>query len=405
MDAIAESYVKLVLAVGRHDADYVDAYFGPAEWRAEVEREAPNLDQIRQRAVTLRRQLNGAPLPAKDPLIESRRAWLAKSLESLLARVELLQGDARPFDEEAAALFDAVPPAYGAEHFEPILARLDSVLPGEGALIERLDSFRRDFVIAPQKLDAVFRTAIDACRERTQRHIALPTTESFEVEYVTGKSWSGYNWYKGNYQSLIQVNTDLPITIDRALDLACHEGYPGHHVFNVVLEEKLLRERGWREYSVYPLFSPRSLIAEGTANFGIEVAFPAEERLRFERQVLFPAAGLDPARAGEYYAVYDLTQKLGYAGNEAARRYLDDEIDAEAAVEWLTDYAMMPSPRARQRLAFIEQYRSYVINYNLGLDLVRAHVEGRGGTPGDPQRRWQLFAELLSDPRLPSELQ
>ena len=94
------------------------------------------------------------------------------------------------------------------------------------------------------------------------------------VEYVTDKSWSGYNWYKGGFHSLIQVNTDLPIFIDRAIDLACHEGYPGHHVYNTLLEKHLVRDRGWIEFSVYPLFSPQSLIAEGTANFGIEVAFP-----------------------------------------------------------------------------------------------------------------------------------
>ena len=29
LDAVAEAYVRLVLAIGRHDEDYVDAYFGP----------------------------------------------------------------------------------------------------------------------------------------------------------------------------------------------------------------------------------------------------------------------------------------------------------------------------------------------------------------------------------------
>ena len=37
------------------------------------------------------------------------------------------------------------------------------------------------------------------------------------------------------------MNTDLPIYIDRAIDLACHEGYPGHHVYNVLLEKNLVR--------------------------------------------------------------------------------------------------------------------------------------------------------------------
>ncbi len=140
------------------------------------------------------------------------------------------------------------------------------------------------------------------------------------MEYVTGKSWSGYNWYQGSYRSLIQVNTDLPIMIDRAVDLACHEGYPGHHVYNALLEQHLVRERGWIEYSVYPLFSPQSLIAEGTANYGVDVAFPGAERVKFEREVIFPAAGLDPAGAEAYYEVMDLVDQLSYAGNEAARQ-------------------------------------------------------------------------------------
>ena len=68
-------------------------------------------------------------------------------------------------------------------------------------------------MIPRDRLDAVFSAAISACRERTMQHVSLPAEESFRVEYVTNKSWSGYNWYQGNYRSLIQVNTDLPIYI------------------------------------------------------------------------------------------------------------------------------------------------------------------------------------------------
>jgi len=121
-----------------------------------------------------------------------------------------------------------------------------------------------------------------------------------------------------------------------------------------------------------------------------------------EKETLFPIAGLDPARTEQYYRVHELVARTGYAGNEAARRYLDGDIDAEAAAEWLTTYALMAPARARQRVKFIEQYRSYVINYNLGKDLVRNYVERRSG--GDAEKRWDIFAELLSSPRLPSGL-
>ena len=135
-------------------------------------------------------------------------------------------------------------------------------------------------MIPTARVDRVFQEAIRGCRDaHVWRSCRCRREERFTVEYVTGKSWSGYNWYQGGYKSLIQVNTDLPIYIDRAIDLACHEGYPGHHVYNVLLEKHLVRDRGWIEYTVYPLFSPQSLIAEGTANFGIEVAFSPADRV------------------------------------------------------------------------------------------------------------------------------
>src|SRR6185295_3547174 len=141
-----------------------------------------------------------------------------------------------------------------------------------------------------------------------------------------------------------------------------------------------------------------------TANYGIEVAFPGEERVQFERSVVFPAAGLDPTRAAEYYRVQALVDRLAYAGNEAARRYLNGEIGRPAATAWLARYAMMAPARAEQRTRFFDQYRSYVINYNLGKDLVKHYIESRGGTADSPARRWQEFIALLSSPRLPSAL-
>ena len=104
---------------------------------------------------------------------------------------------------------------------------------------------------------------------------------------MTNKPWSGYNWYKGGYYSVIQINTDLPIYIDRAVDLAAHEGYPGHHANNVLLEKNLVKGMGWLEFSVYPLFSPQSLIAEGSANYGNFFFFfftPNEEKRKREKE-------------------------------------------------------------------------------------------------------------------------
>jgi hypothetical protein len=405
MNRLGERYVRLVLAMGQHDADYVDAYYGPATWKQDVEAQKLRLSEVADGAGALSRDLAAAaPPPTADEMTRLRHQYVSRQLEALRARAAMVAGKRMRFDEESKALYDAVAPTHTEQEFAGVLAELDAKLPGRGPLLERYDAFRSAFVIPKERLDATFKAAIEGCRTRTLQHVRLPPGETFTVEYVTDKSWSGYNWYQGNYRSVIQVNTDLPIYADRAIDLACHEGYPGHHVYNVLLEKNLVRDRGWVEFSVYPLFSPQSLIAEGTANYGIEVAFPRAERLDFERRVVFPAAGLDPSTAQQYYDVLALVDRLSYAGNEAARRYLNGAIDAKGAADWLERYGLYSRPRAEQRVRFIDQYRSYVINYNLGKDMVARYIESRGGTPADPQRRWTEFERLLSSPRLPSNL-
>lgn len=404
MNPIAEQYVKLVLAVGEHDDGYVDAYYGPDEWRTAVVQEAAPLDTLATRVDVLVDSLLALRLDGAAEIGRLRQQYLVRQLQAVGARVRMLQGAELSFDDESQALYDATAPTYPESHFRALVDSLDAILPGTGPVPARLATFKEDFVIPPERLDTVFRAAIAEARRRTAQHVELPANEDFVLEYVTDKPWSGYNWYQGNARSLIQINTDLPIFIDRAIDLAAHEGYPGHHVYNALLEKNLVDARGWPEYSVYPLYSPQSLIAEGSANYGIDVAFPGTERLIFERDVLFPIAGLDTARAGEYRRVQELAGRLSYAGNEAARMYLNGQIDGDSAAVWLTTYALMEPERAEQRVRFFDTYRSYVINYNYGRDLVAQWVEDQGGTVDAPERRWEVFTTLLSSPRLPSGL-
>ena len=35
MDDLSENYVKLVLKIGQYDNDFVDAYYGPVEWKSD----------------------------------------------------------------------------------------------------------------------------------------------------------------------------------------------------------------------------------------------------------------------------------------------------------------------------------------------------------------------------------
>ena len=395
VDGIAEDYVRLVLAMGVHDSNYVDSYFGPEEWIDEGVALYPTLESIRGAADGLIEDLSQLD-NAEDDLLRRRAEGLEKRLTSLQARIDIVSGIPLSFDEEARLVYDAVVPDYDAAHFEAVLQQLDALLPGEGDLTERARAFWDQFVIPADRLEVLFEAAIDECRRRTLARIELPPGEDFTLEYVTDRPWSGYNWFQGNAFSLIQINTDLPRHIDRAIDLGCHEGYPGHHTYGTLLERELYVGRGWVEFSVYALFSPQSLLAEGTANYGIDLAFPGRERLEFERATLFPLAGLDPSQADAYHIYLDLHRQLSYARNEAARDYLDGRMSRDEAVSWMQRYQLNSAEEAEQALAFIETYRAYVINYNFGRDLVRTYIEREAGT--DPAQRWAVFERLLSEP-------
>jgi hypothetical protein len=50
---------------------------------------------------------------------------------------------------------------------------------------------------------------------------------------------------------------------------------------------------------------------------------------------------------------------------------------------------------------FTDKYRSYVINYGLGLDMARSAVEAAGR---DQAARWAAMERILSEPTVPADL-
>ncbi len=397
LDAIGEAFVKLALAAGEHDSDFVDAYHGPAEWRDAAKAEQRSLELLQQDAQGL--LISIMRTNAQDKSV--RGAMLEKLTRAALTRIQMEMGQKFTFDEETRLLYDVIAPSYDIAEFDAALAETGALLPGEGDLSERVEAFRNSLAIPADKLQTVFDAAIAECRTRTLARYKLPDSERFRLEFVKDKSWSGYNWYKGDYESVIQINTDFPIIIDRAVDLGCHEGYPGHHTWNVMLERDLLETAGWIEYSVYPLFAPLSVTAEGSGNYGIELAFPGDEKIAFERDVLFPLAGLDPAKAVTLGKLNVLRRKLSHSDNYVAREYLDGRISRDEAIDLLQKYKLDSRERSEQRVRFIETYRGYVLNYTIGRDLVEVYVTRN---TADGRSRWDAFEMLLTTPLAASDL-
>ena len=405
IEVIAEEYVRLVLQVGQYDSAVVDAYFGPEEWKPNEQKAAIFPEETLVNSANDLLSKCKTLLESKSPNLDIRRVeMLQKQLIALRTKVQMIGGKTYSFDEEAALLYDAEPPFYPLSYFDKLLDEMDQLLNGDAVLSSRYTKFMEQFIIPKNMLDSVFSIATAESRAITKQYLDLPTQENFVLEYVNDKVWSGYNYYQGDSQSLIQINTDFPIHIDRAIDLASHEGYPGHHIYMMLLDQNLVNTKGWMEYSVYPLFSPLSFISEGSANYGIDMVFPGEKRLAFERDVLFPIIGISKMKAEKFHKVQELKAKLKYAENEIARRYLNGIIEREEAVGMIETYLLFSPKKAIQRLNFIETNRSYVINYNLGRDQVAKHMKLSGADPELPEKRWQIFKELLSNPYSSSTL-
>ncbi|MCF0053254.1 hypothetical protein LXM25_24500 [Dyadobacter sp. LJ53] len=401
---IGREYVALGLSIGQYDPDFVDAYYGPDSLRpaALIDTSDFPKDSLILRVSGLKKQVAGLRAASTSDTIRSRADWLGSQLTAFERRIRIFSGESAAFDTESKELFDAVAPVYDEKHFQDLIARMDSMLPGKGPLPDRFQKIASRFLLPKDKIDTVFRVAIAEARKRTLQHYKLPPGENFKLEYVTDKPWSGYNWYKGNYQSLIQINISQPIFIQRAIDLACHEGYPGHHVFNALLEKNIYHDKGALEISLYPLFSPQSLIAEGSANYGISIAFPGDSQEQYCKQVLMPLAGIDTTGAHLYFEALKIGSALNYARNEVARGLVNKSMTDKEALRWLTDYCLLTEKGATDYLRFIKKYRSYVINYNYGQDLVKNYIEGTAGQ--DSGKRWKAFEKILSNPMKASDL-
>lgn len=400
LDAIARSFVTMSLEVENYDPGFVDAYYGPPEWQTAAKAKPRTAAQLKAEAARLIAAANAVDPARLAPIEKKRRAYLIGQSKAAAVRLDMAGGKHLPFVEEAQALFGAAPQIKPLASYDPILARISALAPGTGDLSDRVEAFYARYNIPVDRQDAVMRAAIAECRRRTAAHIALPAGEKFDLEFVKDKPWSGYNWYKGAGHSLIQVNTDLPLRIGRAVDLGCHEGYPGHHLLNLLNEEKLTKQRGWIEFTINPLYGPQSLISEGSANYGIELAFPGDDALKFEAAVLYPLAGLDPATAPAYDAMRRAADDLYGAQYTVADAYFGGRIDRATAVAQMQKYAISSKVRAEQRVKFMDTYRAYIINYGLGKDMVRAHIN----KAGDQNARWKAMETLLSEPSVTADL-
>jgi hypothetical protein len=122
----------------------------------------------------------------------------------------------------------------------------------------------------------------------------------------------------------------------------------------------------------------------------------------YEQGVLFPIAGLDPTTADVLDKLNQLTDQLSHSITATAQLYLNGEISREEAIEQRRKYALVSQAKAEQSVRFIEQYRAYVLNYNLGKDIVSAYINKQSQ---DQAGKWQAFERMLTELSTASDMQ
>jgi hypothetical protein len=373
-----DAYVRVVLALGVRDADSLDFYAGPAEWLRDARHAFIPLAAVRQRASRLAADFRRTPSSSADS--DARRSFLADQLDAVKARVDILQGARPSFDDESRRLFRTEIGTRHEEEFAAVRAQLDRLIPGPGTLADRYAALERAFLVPPDRLEAVLTRAVDECRRATIARLVLPDDHGVSLEFVRGRPWSAFTTYLGDGRSRTEINRDFAFTVDRALDAACHETYPGHHAIGLV-----------RDRRIQPLFSPESLRTEGAASFASALAFPPERRLAFERDTLMPLAGVDGGGAARYLEAAALVDRLRWLQADIARRYLDGRLEFARAAAALQDETLTPPDAVEPTLKFFNEFRTYVVTYTAGRDLVRGRVEAAR----DDAARWRAYRDWI----------
>jgi hypothetical protein len=385
-------YVVLAIELGERDPDSLDFSINANHSLDQFNSNPETLDRLHSDALALSTQISN--LRADQGFDAARKASLLSQINAIVLRTEQLAGRNRMFDEESLVLFGVVAPQdKDAERRKNVRATLAHLLGNNKDPAAAYARYDAQFVVRPDRLPAVMDMALRQCRALTLEHMALPAGEHVDVEYVFHKPWSAFSHYLGDFHSLIEVNLDYPLTVDRILTLACHEGYPGHHVFNTLRDEAVVRGLHLEEFSVQPTFSPQSYVSEAAASDGPSLVLSEAERLQIERDVLLPLAGLKGLDMQRYLEIQKLIAMLHTAEPSIAREYLEGRLEFVRAAQALERETLME--HGETTLLYLNEYRSYMLSYTQGSDTVQEILDA--GHPTEAER-WQRYRRLMTTP-------
>lgn len=387
---LVTEYLRLGLAFDRLEEGFVDAYTGDPALRREVENApAPEPRALARRAAALR-----AELPAAG-LAPERTEFLDVHLRALECSGRKFAGDEIGFVEEVRAYFDVDIAPDDEAAYRDAHRQMDEVLAGEGSLAERVAAHRKADEIPPERLRACVEEFSGALRELVRARYPLPDNEHVTYEVVGDKPWSGFNYYLGNYQSTVAINSDLKQHMANLPHLIAHESYPGHHTEHCRKEAGLVAA-GQAEQTLFLVNTPQCLMAEGLADLALgAIVGPGWGKWA---QEIYADLGLrfDGERAERLATA---SSKLLGVRQDAALLLHDRHRDADEVAQFLQRWNLITPERARQSLRFLSSplWRAYISTYVEGYRLLGGWLD-RASTSDD---RVERFRRLLDEPLTP----
>jgi hypothetical protein len=405
--ALAGRYVRLTQALALHQPSLIEAWLGPAPapagprrpvaaLRAESTTLAADLATITAAAAAAE-VVNAAVGATTTAAIAdaARLRYLNGQARALDAAAARLLGESTPFAVQAERTFGHAAPPRDAAALDALRADLAALLPGPGTLAERHAAFRRAAAVPPDRVDAVFAAAVDWCRRAASAHLPLPAGETLTTRAEDTTGWAAFSRPTGPRASELWVARRGGADAAHLLQLAAHEGTPGHHAQHVLAAATLVEGRGWTERALHPGFGPHRLFAEGAAEAGAALLLPEDVRIRVLADVLLPAAGQSPALAAPLARVERRAAALDLEVAYIAAEYLDTSLGVEATTTRLRDEALVLDPAGM--VGFIEKQRTYLLAYPLGRRLV---TEALGDGPA--ATRWARLVTIATTLTLPA---
>ncbi|MET9485793.1 DUF885 domain-containing protein [Nocardia sp. NPDC006630] len=390
---LVTEYLRLGLAFDRLEEGFVDAYTGDPVLRREIENApAPQPRELANQAAALLKELPEAGLPAE------RTEFLEAHLRALECSGRKFAGDDISFIDEVHAYFDVEIAPGDEDDYRDAHRQLDEVLPGDGTLFERITAHRRGDEIPPERLRECVDAFSSALRELVRERYPLPDNERVEYEVVGDKPWSGFNYYLGNYQSKVAINSDLKQHLSQLPHLIAHESYPGHHTEHCRKEAGLVGA-GQDEQTLFVVNTPQCLMAEGLADLALKsIVGPGWGRWA---QDIYADLGLrfDGERAER---ISTASGKLLGVRQDAALLLHDRGRSADTVAEFLQRWSLTTPERARQSLRFLSSplWRAYISTYVEGYRLLGGWLD----QAPDGENRSERFRRLLDEPLTPGAI-